>query len=279
MREKYVRGGTDEVCPFLLREEEMPRKGWRKLTDVQALELFDMVRKGFSNKDIAKKFGITESTVGTYYRRVLSERSKESQRNGGGPRLVVIRGLDKLTFDVDAGYVGTFHLGDGMVDECAFKANDDADATIQYDEWREKMKAEKEFMDRIERKHDEPVDEDAAYIATWDTASAASILRDYSDGKLLRDVDRDTDVAIACEERDTRIKELEAKVAKKDVQRAYGTPSGTVYALVAVRPGIKGYGAYQDMDAAFAELDRLNEVASMLGADGAFEVHEMEWRG
>ena len=277
MGEKYASGGSEMARPHFLREEEMPRK--KSLSDEQAIELFNMVHKGFSNKDISKKFGIAESTVKTYYRRVLRERGKEAKRNGGGPRLVVMReGGAKLTFDVDAGYVGTCLVG-GVADECVFKAKDDAVATIEFDDWLEKMRAEQEFMDRIERRNEEPTDDDAAYIATWDTASVANILREYSDGKLLRDVDRDADVAIACEERDALINELETKLTKKEAQRAYGRPSGTAYALIAVKPRIKGYGAYQDMDAAFAELDRLNEVASMLGADGAFEVHEMEWRG
>ena len=270
-----MRGGTDEVRLDLYMEEDMARK--KALDDAQAIELFDMVNRGFSNEEIAKKFGIAKSTVGTYYRRTLRERGRKARESGGGPRLVVIReGGAKLTFDGDAGYVGTCK-GGGVADEVKFKADGDPDAIIQFDKWLDDMKAEREFMDRIERK--EPVDEDAAYVATWDTASVADILRKYSDGKLLRDSDRDTDVAIACEERDSRIKELEAKLAKKEVQKAYGTPAGTVYAVIAIKPKIKCYGAYQDMDKAFSELDRLNEVASMLGADGAFEVHEMEWRG
>ena len=268
----FMQGGSTVARLVPYEEKEMPKK--RKLTDAQALELFEMVRKGRTTDTIAKHFGIAKSTVNTYYRRVLSDRGK----NAGSPRLVVVRGMDRLTFDVDKGYVGTFRLDGEMVEECVFEAREDAEAIIQYDEWRERMSAEMEFMKRIERKGDEPVDEDAAYIATWDAASVANILRDYNDGRLLRDVDRDADVAIAVEERDERIVELEEKLAKRDVQKAYGTPVGTVYAVIAIKPKIKCYGAYQDMDRAFSELDRLNDVAGMLGVDGAFEVHEMEWR-
>lgn len=272
-RQTFVAGGSETACPHLLKEEDLPRK--RSLNDAQALELFDMVRKGFSNKDIAKKFGIAEKTVGTYYRRMLRERGKEAQRNGGGPRLVVMRnGTDKLTFDVDEGYVGRTKI-DGIENDCTFKADSDPEAIIQFDEWLADMSAEREFMDMVERK--EPVDEDAAYIATWDTKAAANVLRDYEDNKLLRDVDRDMDVMLACEKRDSRIKELEKALADKPAPKANGM-SGTAYVLLAVKPHIKGYGLYLDMDEAFAELDRLNEVASMLGAENAFEIHEMQWR-
>ena len=285
MVEKFVRGGTDEVRPRLFLEEDMPRK--RSLNEVQTLELVDMVRKGFSNKDIAKKFGIAESTVKTYYTRALRERGRENQRNGGGPRLVVIRnGTDKLLLDADKGYVGHTTIG-GVEDTCVFKASGDPDAIVQFDKWLDDMQAEQEFMDRIERR--EPAtqkdDADRDYIGTWDPKQAAMVLRGYSEGKLLRDVDRDMDVTLACEKRDARIAELEARVAELEEmvnsekrQVAVGAQVDTAYALIAVRPKVKGYGMYTDMDAAFADLDKLNEVAAMLGSDGAFEVHEMEWR-
>ena len=289
MRETFVRGGSETARLIPYEEEEMARR--RSLSDEQAVELFNMVHKGFSNKDIAKKFGIAESTVKTYYRRVLRDRGKEAKRNGGGPRLVVMReGGAKLTFGVDEGYVGTCSVG-GVVDEHVLEAKEDVAAIVEFDEWLGRMREEQEFLDRLERKHEEPVDDDAAYVATWDTASVASILRKYSDGKLLRDADRDTDVAIACEERDARMaerederkrskargKEREGMVSRKDTK--VESSAGTAYAIIAVQPKIKGYGMYADMDAAFSKLDQLNEVTNMLGIDGAFEVHEMEWRG
>lgn len=42
-------------------------------------------------------------------------------------------------------------------------------------------------------------DEAREVIESWDVVSAANVLRAYEDGRLLRAVDRDTDVAIATE--------------------------------------------------------------------------------
>lgn len=46
------------------------------------------------------------------------------------------------------------------------------------------------------------------YIASWEEQSAAWVLEKYWNGELLRDVDRDMDILLACIERDEKIGEL-----------------------------------------------------------------------
>lgn len=216
----------------------MPRK--RKLNHEQELELFEMVRKGFGNKDIAKKFGITPDTVGVYYRRTLAERTKECK---SGTRVVAQRKKDQtLTFSVEGGYVGRTTVG-GVEDTQTFDAANDVDATCKFDKWIEDMDAEQEFMDMVERK---PVIE----VRPW------------------REV---------AEERQQRIDELEARVAELESKQAVDT-SKPIYMLWAKGDVPKCYGAFLSVDSALSELDKLNELAKFLDKGDAFEVEEVVWR-
>lgn len=266
----------------------MARK--RKLNKEQERELFRMVQKGFSNNDIAKKYGITESTVREYYRRTLRERSDAAKLRNGGPRGVAMRELGTtLTFDVDNGYVGRMEIN-GVTEECVFKAIDDVDATTQFDKWVQEMRDEAEFMAMCERK--------PAMLAT--DGDEAVVLdeegkrMDVDVRELLKEYDVDVDGMLDLQKQLTdRIRELEAElegkealeqeIEEKDALIAeLGKPArnvGTAYALMAVKPQLKGYRLYSDMEEAFAELDRLNEVSRMLGMEDAFEVHEIGWGG
>ena len=123
----------------------------RKLTDEQALELFEMSRKGYSNEDMAKRFGISTQTVGTYCRRVMRERLRQQ---GSGPRTVVESDGATLTFSVDDGYVGHMEVG-GVEETCTFKAKVDSDAKREFIKWVGEMQAEKEFMAKIEKKQEQ----------------------------------------------------------------------------------------------------------------------------
>jgi len=51
-------------------------------------------------------------------------------------------------------------------------------------------------------------DEDMVYLSNWALWSVVDLLRLYDAGRLLRDVDRDTDVLIACEDRDELIRDM-----------------------------------------------------------------------
>lgn len=48
----------------------------------------------------------------------------------------------------------------------------------------------------------------AEYIASRDECAVAEVLRRYESGQLIRDVDRDTDVLIACQDRDELIRDM-----------------------------------------------------------------------
>lgn len=263
-KERYVQGGTK----FWEGVDPMPRK--RKLDHEQELELFEMVRKGYSNKDIAKKFGIAQDTVGTYYRRTLRERGREQERSESGERLVALRKVgDKLTFSVDDGYVG-HAIVNGVEETCAFMAKDDTDAIGKFDKWLADMEAEQAFMDMVERR-DEPQPQ-------------SQPLEDIRPIQVVEPpVEREpvpSDERIREAVHEAR-QEFDAITTKH--MEATGVPladtSEPAYLIWAKRPEPKCYGLFLTMDAALAEVDRLNEVAKFLGSDGAFEVEEVEWKG
>lgn len=249
---RYVQGGTE----FWEGADPMPRK--RKLNHEQELELFEMVRKGFSNKDIAKKFGIAQDTVGAYYRRTLRERGREQDRGASRERLVAHRKLgQQLTFSVDEGYVGKTMIG-GVEETCTFKAGDDMEAISKFDKWCADMRAEQEFMGMVERKGEPQLIEEAVTVST-DNEPVSMSARDQ---------------------------ESPLPVVPVTAGIISATPSGIpladtsepAYLIWAKRPEPKCYGLFLTMDAALAEVDRLNEVAKFLGSDGAFEVEEVEWK-
>lgn len=80
------------------------------------------------------------------------------------------------------------------------------------------------------------------------------------------------------EERQRRIEELEKRVAELEAATTEPTDK-PVYVLWAKTDTPKLYGVYQHMSGALDEVDKLNEVAAFLGAEGAFEVEEATWKG
>ena len=171
----------------------------RKLTDEQALELFEMSRKGYSNEDMAKKFGITPQTVGTYCRRVMRERLRQQ---GSGPRTVSESDGATLTFSVDDGYVGHLTVN-GVEETCTFKEKFDSDATKAFGKWVSDMRAEEEFMAKVERRAEpakrEPVakrqDDDVIYTIVAEK-NVGRIYGHYFDfDAAMAEVDRLNDVA------------------------------------------------------------------------------------
>lgn len=253
-KERIVPNGTE----YWEGVDPLPRK--RKLDKEQELELFEMVRKGFGNKDIAKKFGISPDTVGIYYRRTLRERGREQEK---GERTVVQRKVGQvLTFSVKDGYVG--HATVGGVDEtCMFKATDDTDAIGKFDKWLDDMDAEQEFMDRIQRNAmDKGVDITPAPVPEINVRPWKEV----------------------AEERQKRIEELERELEEAKTQRVEFAEGyqfelhNPAYLIWAKKPEPRCYGLYLTMEGALREVDKLNDVAKFLGNDGAFEVEEVTWK-
>lgn len=243
MRYRLVGGGTE----FWEGVNPMPRR--RKLDHEQELELFEMVRKGFSNKDIAKKFGISADTVSVYYRRTLRERSKEREPK---ERLVAHRKFGQtLTFSVDGGYVGHTTVND-VEDTCSISAQSDIEAIGKFDKWLDKMDAEQQFLNNIMRASNE--------------VPEIEVKRKQDDEQEQQIYDQQHEI-------DAQVEEHLGTI---------GVPladtSEPAYLIWAKRPEPRCYGLYLTMDDALRELDKLNSVATFLGSKGAFEVEEVEWK-
>lgn len=264
---RYVPNGTETWEGV----DPLPRR--RKLDREQELELFDMVRKGFGNKDIAKKFGIAPDTVGVYYRRTLRERGREQERSESRSRIVAQRKVgQELTFSVDDGYVGRTTVG-GVEETCAFKAKDDTDAIGKFDKWLADMVAEQAFMDMVERKPVLDSDESdegrvvcGAPLDSIEIRHAAEVT-----------IPSDERIREAIHEAQ---QEFDANTTRH--MEATGVPladtSEPAYLIWAKQPEPRCYGLYLTMEDALAEVDKLNDVARFLGNSGAFEVEEVTWK-
>lgn len=262
-KERYVQGGTEHWEGV----DPLPRR--RKLDREQELELFEMVRKGCDNKEIAKRFGIARDTVGTYYRRTLRERGREQMRSESKQRTVASRKVGQtLTFSVDGGYVGHATVN-GVEETREIRAKDDTDAIGRFDRWLADMEAEQAFMDMVERRQD---------VHEADFAEPAEKPVDITPApvsELVTPSDERTREAIYEAQQ-----EFDATTTK--LMEATGVPladtSEPAYLIWAKRPEPKVYGLFLTMEDALTELDRLNAVARFLGSDGAFEVEEVEWK-
>lgn len=260
---RYVPNGTETWEGV----DPLPRR--RKLDREQELELFNMVRKGFGNKDIAKKFGIAPDTVGVYYRRTLRERGREQERKESKFRVVAQRRVgQELTFSVDDGYVGRATVG-GVEETCAVKAKDDTDAIGKFDKWLADMEAEQAFMDMVERKPTDASHERESEPVNITPAPVPEIVvRPWKE---------------VAEERQRRIEELERELEEAKTQRVEFAEGyqmelhDPAYLIWAKQPEPRVYRLYLTMEDALAEVDRLNEVAAFLGQDSAFEVEEVSW--
>jgi hypothetical protein len=183
-------------------------------------------------------------------------------------------------------------------------------AEQQYDRWCEELDSECEFMRRVERKTD-------ALIQDVDEQEPEAVCGGPNDPiEEIRPIQVIEPAPVpeinvrpwreVAEERRQRIEELEAKVAELEaneplrsdwvIERTeYEKPilehwfnnngafrvfwmNKPVYVLWAKSDTPKIYGVYRTMEAALKEVDRLNEVASFLGSEGAFEVEEVAWK-
>jgi hypothetical protein len=173
-----------------------------------------------------------------------------------------------------------------------FTAPNGKNATEQWEQWCQSLRDEQDFMDMVERKR-EPLEESKEEVDVTPAPVPEITVRPWKE---------------VAEEREKRIAELEAHVAKlEDKERKLSVSDQVisdsegevpklahwfnsngsfrvfwldkpVYVLWAKSENPKIYGVYYTMESALAEVDRLNEVASFLGTSGAFEVEEVAWK-
>lgn len=246
-------------------------------------ELFDYIRHGHhSYKDAARKFGVSQTTASRYYRDVLHRRGKEMAASGG-VRLVVVRDEhDKLTFDVDEGYVGHAIVG-SVTDHQKIQASNDVEAIVAFDEWLASVNEDRVALREMEEEADgaddiEQMLSEEKRRAALDAAVAQSGQKDA----LIADLRRMLDDAMATrEELGRRLADAEAeaeRLRKAMEERAVPALPETVYAVMVEKPVVKGYGYFTDLDAACARVNEMDEMAAVLGVPGSVNVHELTLR-
>lgn len=264
-----------------------------KLSDKQKLAIYNQHCFGEKIEDLAESYEVSHATI---YRciREMRERHESGKDDEMAARSKVVAG-DKangrlLSTTDPHRFEGTCVVG-GKKQSKAFVTVNAKKATEMWEKWCQDLRDEQEFMDRVERKEPEPLEE-IRPIQVIEPAPVPEInVRPWRE---------------VAEERQQRIEELEAKVAELEaseplrsdwvIERTeYENPilehwfnnngsfrvfwmNKPVYVLWAKSDAPKIYGVYRTMEAALAEVDRLNEVAAFLGSEGAFEVEEVAWK-
>ena len=281
------------------------------LSDKSKEQIYTSFTLGESPDDIAASMDLNPGTVRRIVReqRKLHERKREEMSKSG--KIVKKDGNGgKLMALSPEGFEFTHVTPDGKSHKKKVPGHLSRVAEQQYDKWCEELDAECEFMRRVERKTDaliQDVDEQEPEAVCGYSNDPIEEIRPIQviepapapeiNVRPWREV---------AEERQQRIEELEAKVAELEgseplrsdwvIERTeYEKPilehwfnnngafrvfwmNKPVYVLWAKSDAPKIYGVYRTMEAALKEVDRLNEVASFLGSEGAFEVEEVAWK-
>ena len=237
----------------------------QKLSDKQKLAIYNQHCFGEKIEDLAESYECSNATI---YRciREMRERHESGRDDEMAARSKVVAG-DKangrlLSTTDPHRFDGTCVVG-GKKQSKAFVTVNAKKATEMWEKWCQDLRDEQEFMDRVERKEPEPVLVEPAPVPEINVRPWKEV----------------------AEERQAEIDELKRKVEYLEGRlEGYGpttpfTTSGPSYVLWAKTDAPKLYGLYGTMEAALAEVDRLNEVASFLGSEGAFEVEEVAWKG
>lgn len=241
-----------------------------KLSDKQKLAIYNQHCFGEKIEDLAESYGCSNATI---YRciREMRERHESGKDDEMAARSKVVAG-DKangrlLSTTDPHRFEGTCVVG-GKKQSKAFVTVNAKKATELWEKWCQDLRDEQEFMDRVERKEPEPVESEPVLVAP---APIPEInVRPWKE---------------VAEERQAEIDELKRRIEYLEGRlEGYGpatplTTSGPSYVLWAKTDTPKLYGLYGTMEAALAEVDRLNEVASFLGGGSVFEVEEVAWKG
>lgn len=253
---KFVRGGSDEARLVPYEGEEMSRG--RVLSESERKSAYTMYCMGEKVGDVASAYGVSEPTI---YRIIKQLRDGKGEDMAGGQQTVA---GDKahgrlMTLPDRNRFEGTCIVG-GKSKKRTFTAVNARNAQQQWEKWCQTLRDEQEFMDMVERKEPkavcgaplDPVEE----IRTVATDNEPMVI----DGS-----------------------ELPMPEVVSTGILSVGVPladtSEPAYLIWAKSPEPRCYGLYLTMDAAIAELDRLNDVAKFLSQESAFEVEEVAWRG
>lgn len=292
----------------------------RKLSDTQALALYNQHCMGESAKDLAQAYGISLTTVYEY----IKERREKREGKGAGEvafHEMIVAGNKKgghLVSTPDPHrYEGTCVIR-GKKHSRSFVTVNAAKATEMWEKWCDDLRAEDEFMRRVNR---EDVGRASAEPTDGDGKEARGLQGDQAEGGCPA-AEEPVDVTPApvpeiavkpwrqvAEERQAEIDELRRQVeylqgrveglegASDNViacteqpepkLRHWFNDNGSffvawkdkpIYVLWAKSESPRFFGVYERMDDALGKVDELNEVASFLGTAGTFEIEEVAWR-
>ena len=259
---------------FAYEEEPMP-KG-HKLDAAAKCEIADKINhEGCDPKVVASDLGLGESTVRKIARQFRLAEEHEWEREDQMDRQKTIAGnkhdgILSRRADQANTYDGTCRLRNGKFERKRFHTVGDAKAIEMWEAWCERVR--EDDMPEPFAKVVAPAANDAEPVvdAIEPEAVPEIAIRPWRD---------------VAEERQRRIDELEAQVAELQarVDSLGAVTAGAVgshsYLLWMKPEGAKAYGLYHTMETALEKVDDLNEVASLLGSSGAFDVEEVEWRG
>lgn len=222
---------------------------------------------------LAKKFGITATTVRRYYRQAMRDRDRYE--------MVALRDTDtylawdkrKLAF-----------VGKCGSESHVFDVEDKVEATVRFDEWVAEARASEvvdiEQPEKPDIRKCMPPEEDPTVLKARIAELEALVeQRDHElvawrDGEWVS-VDVVRNIAAERDALKRRVEHAESAVEYVGhVER-----TGKACLLMALEPEPKPYGLYDDESRALTELDKLNDIAAFLGKDDAFTILEVEWRG
>lgn len=242
-----------------------------KLSDKQKLAIYNQHCFGEKIEDLAESYECSNATI---YRciREMRERHESGRDDEMAARSKVVAG-DKangrlLSTTDPHRFEGTCVVG-GKKQSKAFVTVNAKKTTEMWEKWCQDLRDEQEFMDRVERKEPESLEE-IRPIQVIEPAPVPEInVRPWKEVAEERQAEID--------ELKRRIEYLEGRLEGYESTTQL-TTSGPSYVLWAKTDAPKLYGLYGTMEAALAEVDRLNEVAAFLGGGSVFEVEEVAWK-
>lgn len=253
------------------------RKERVSLSDRQKMALYEQHLLGEKVEDLAAAYGISRSAAYSHIAAMRNRQESKRQEDEMAFSPKVIAGdkrNGRLVFANAAGnkYEGTHLTSDGEMHRMKFTAKNSHEAKTRWAKWCDDLDAEAEWMNMVERNvetREEPVQEEQPKVVCGYPLDPIEEIR--SDEQV--DLPTDEEVHQAQDEFDAQTEK---------VLEATGVPladtSEPAYLIWAKKPEPRCYGLYLTMEAALAEVDRLNEVAKFLGGDGAFEVEEVAWK-
>lgn len=236
------------------KEREPMPKG-QPLSKEQRERIYDLHTMGVNHADIAEQFGISTGTVSKC---VSTQRKLNQGKRVSKVAEVVVAGDKKNGRLVSIGtnqYEGTCLIR-GKMKRRTFTAINARNAETQWEKWCTTLRDEDEFIKMVERTPRHEADE-------HDVAPIAETVTNVSAEK--------TPLVIDMSEQPC------PEVVTVGITGA--REQSPTYLIWAKRPEPRCYGLYRTMETALDEIDRLNEVASFLGSEGAFEVEEVAWKG